>query len=224
MSLFLKKREYAIISFGLVIAGLIFAMVNFSMNEKLKLKNDNDTKMRLNVLDKDFTIGNQTAPVKVIFYGDVACVHCKRFIQDYFEKLKTNYIDKGKVLFVYRPVIKHRKTLMGAKVLFCNSKRSDEENTTLFLKMFEENWHLKADYLNALMHLVLDNSNITREEFANCISSKEVHNTLQKLQINVVDKLEINSTPQIFVNKKLLDNTGDLFQTIEKEMSGMSNN
>lgn len=225
MSFFLKKREYIIITFGLVVAGLIFAMVNFSMNDKLKIDSNNkDTSMRLNVLDKDFTIGQPTAHVKVIFYGDVACVHCKRFIQDYFEKLKKNYIDEGKVLFIYRPVIKHTKTLMGAKVLFCNNQRSEEENTQLFLKMFEENWYLKADYLNALMNIVIENSTITKEEFAKCVSSKEVHEILHKLQINVVDKLEINSTPQVFVNKKLLDNTGELFQAIEKEMSGMRNN
>ena len=222
-SFFLSKKEYLIISCGLLIAGLIFAGVNFAMGDKLKFdKNDQSTMRRLNVFDGDFIIGNHNAPVNVIFYGDFACVHCKRFVQDHYERLKRDYIDKGIVRFVFRPVVKHQKTLAGAKFLFCD-RRNDVENSEIFYNLFKENWYLNSDHLNALMKLVVDKNYSTKEHFVECISSKELTEKLYKINTETIEKLNINSTPQVFVNKKLVDANSSMFYIIEKELSGMKN-
>ena len=223
-SFFLSKKEYLIISCGLVVAGLIFAGVNYAMGDKLKFdKNNQSITRRLNVFEGDFVIGHHNAPVNVIFYGDFACVHCKRFVQDHYEKLKKDYIDKGIVSFVFRPVVKHQKTLAGAKFLFCD-RRNDVENSEIFYDLFKENWYLNSDHLNALMKLVVDKNYSTKEHFVECISSKELTEKLYKINTETIEKLNINSTPQIFVNKKLVDANSSMFYIIEKELSGMRNN
>ena len=50
----------------------------------------------------DRTLGNPKAPVTLIEYGAPVCPHCAEFDARNFPLLKTNYIDSGKVLYVFR--------------------------------------------------------------------------------------------------------------------------
>ena len=53
---------------------------------------------------KDMVLGSAEAPVQVIEYASYTCPHCASFHGDQFKQLKENYIDTGKVRFVYREV------------------------------------------------------------------------------------------------------------------------
>ena len=50
----------------------------------------------------DMFLGNANAKVVVIEYASLSCPHCARFNADVFPEVKTNYIDKGLVKWVYR--------------------------------------------------------------------------------------------------------------------------
>lgn len=58
---------------------------------------------RLDVsLDNDAVLGDSNAPVTIIEFSDYECPYCGRFWQQTLPELKTNYINTGKVKFVYR--------------------------------------------------------------------------------------------------------------------------
>lgn len=46
--------------------------------------------------------GNQEASVVLIEYSDFTCGYCRKFFEDTLPKLLTNYIEPGKVKFLYR--------------------------------------------------------------------------------------------------------------------------
>ena len=50
----------------------------------------------------DMTLGRKNAPVTVIEYASMTCPHCARFHLGPFKKLKSKYIDTGKVRFIFR--------------------------------------------------------------------------------------------------------------------------
>lgn len=52
--------------------------------------------------DDDAVLGDPDAPVTMIEFSDFQCPYCRRFYNQTLPALKTNYIDKGLVLFVYR--------------------------------------------------------------------------------------------------------------------------
>src|SRR3989338_2170059 len=52
--------------------------------------------------DDDPFIGNKNAPVTMIEFSDFQCPFCARFRDQTFDQLKAEYIDTGKVKFVYR--------------------------------------------------------------------------------------------------------------------------
>ena len=71
---------------------------------------------------KDMTLGNSEAPVTVIEYASFTCPHCARFHADQFQKLKKEYIDTGKVYFIYRDVYFDRFGLWASMVARCGGK------------------------------------------------------------------------------------------------------
>lgn len=54
------------------------------------------------LLASDHIMGAANAPVVVVEYSDFQCPFCGRFARQEFHKLKTNYIDTGKIRFVFR--------------------------------------------------------------------------------------------------------------------------
>ena len=54
------------------------------------------------IVASDRTLGNPKAPVTMIEYGAPSCPICAAFNHDNFALLKQNYIDKGKLFYVFR--------------------------------------------------------------------------------------------------------------------------
>ncbi|MEC7667587.1 MAG: thioredoxin domain-containing protein, partial [Pseudomonadota bacterium] len=52
----------------------------------------------------EMVLGAEDAPVEIIEYASYTCPHCANFHTDVFDEIKKNYIETGKVKFVYREV------------------------------------------------------------------------------------------------------------------------
>ncbi|MDE0591059.1 DsbA family protein [Halocynthiibacter sp. C4] len=68
---------------------------------------------------KDMTLGADDAPITVIEYASYTCPHCANFHKAVFDKLKENYIDTGKVKFIYREVYFDRYGLWASMIARC---------------------------------------------------------------------------------------------------------
>lgn len=67
----------------------------------------------------DMTLGSADAPVTVIEYASYTCPHCARFHGGPYKKLKADYIDTGKINFVYREVYFDRYGLWASLIARC---------------------------------------------------------------------------------------------------------
>ena len=47
-------------------------------------------------------LGNENAPITLIEYASLTCGHCATFHNEVFPKIKSDYIDTGKLKFIYR--------------------------------------------------------------------------------------------------------------------------
>lgn len=70
----------------------------------------------------DMVIGNKDAKVTMIEYASFTCPHCAQFHKDVFKPLKADYIDTGKIKFVYREVYFDRNGLWAAMVARCGGE------------------------------------------------------------------------------------------------------
>lgn len=67
----------------------------------------------------EMMLGDPQAPVEVIEYASFTCPHCARFHQTVFPKIKSGYIDTGRIRFINREVFFDRYGLWAAMVARC---------------------------------------------------------------------------------------------------------
>ena len=72
---------------------LIFFGTNFALSIESSV---------LNLTEDDFIIGNNNAPITIIEYASMSCSHCANFHNNTLPDLKKEYIDTGKVKYVFR--------------------------------------------------------------------------------------------------------------------------
>jgi protein-disulfide isomerase len=70
----------------------------------------------------DMALGSPDAPVTIIEYASFTCPHCANFHKDVFKQLKADYIDTGKVRFIYREVYFDRYGLWAALMARCGGE------------------------------------------------------------------------------------------------------
>ncbi len=78
----------------------------------------------LSKLPTDHAQGNVNAPVTLILYASVTCPHCAAWFQNDWPKLKSQYVDKGKVQFIFReyPTGPIQLSVAGFQIANCASK------------------------------------------------------------------------------------------------------
>ena len=73
----------------------------------------------LDVKDNDFYIGEENAPITIIEYASMSCSHCADFHNDTLAELKKEFIDTGKVKFIFRDFPFNYPALAGSMILRC---------------------------------------------------------------------------------------------------------
>ncbi|MEP3344936.1 MAG: DsbA family protein [Litoreibacter sp.] len=68
---------------------------------------------------KDMSLGAEDAPITLVEYASFTCPHCKSFHENVLVQLKKDYIDTGKVKFVFREVYFDRYGLWAGMVARC---------------------------------------------------------------------------------------------------------
>lgn len=67
----------------------------------------------------DMILGSADAPIEIIEYGSFTCPHCAAFHEGFFTPLKAEYIDTGKVRFVYRELVRNRPDIWASMLARC---------------------------------------------------------------------------------------------------------
>jgi protein-disulfide isomerase len=71
---------------------------------------------------EEMALGDPDAPVTVIEYASFTCPHCATFHDEGFEQLKSDYVDTGKVRYVYREVYFDRPGIWAGLVARCGGE------------------------------------------------------------------------------------------------------
>lgn len=148
--------------------------------------------------------GVSTAPIAIIEFSDYQCPYCKRFIDQTFTQIKSEYIDTEKVLYLTRdfPLDFHPKAKGAAIAANCSLQQDNywQMRTSLFSNMKLLGNEL---YLNIAKELSLDIN-----KFNDCLSDNAITLKIQQ-DIAYGSSLGIRGTPSFIIgrveNGQLLD-------------------
>jgi len=146
-------------------------------------------------IDDDSVKGSEDAPVTIIEFSDYECPFCERFYVQTLPQLQKNYIDTGKVKFVFRdfPLSFHLNATKAAVAAECAGEQTKywEYHDTLFQHQNAlDNKSLKQYAIN----LGLDTAS-----FNQCLDSGAMLEEIQK-DLQEGKKLGISGTPTFFIN------------------------
>ena len=212
-----SRKDIIILSIGVIISMFLAYVIQTGMKKPaiINTKDPQITKF-VDYKEQDFSIGNKDADVKVVFYGDFTCHHCMRFMNENFIRLRDEYILTGKIQFIFRPFITTKSSLFGSQYLMCNTNKDDYVKSYMLNTMFEDKWMMKKDYANALLAIVRKEGWSTDDEVIKCVSSTKLRDYLFEQNNIAYEKLNIKSTPAIFVNYNHATADGSIFKMIDK--------
>ena len=150
----------------------------------------------------DMVMGLANAPVTVIEYASLTCSHCARFHENSLPQLKSNYVEKGLVKFVFRDFPLDGLALRGAMVARC----AGPERYFAFLDaMFKQqrSWALadQGEAIGALKRLARFGG-MAAETFDGCLNNKDVETAVLKSRIRGEQEFRVESTPTLIINGK----------------------
>jgi protein-disulfide isomerase len=168
---------------------------------------------------QDMVKGNSDAKVTIVEYASFTCPHCATFHKEIFPQLREQYIDTGKVKFIYREVYFDAPGLWGGLLARCVSPEKYFGIVDLLYKK-QSKWasgSTEKEILNELFSIGRQ-VGMEDEQINKCMQNKEKSLKMidAYLENSKIDK--ITSTPSLVINGKLLkpNNFGDLAVEIDK--------
>ena len=132
----------------------------------------------LEIKDDDFYIGEENAPITIIEYASMSCSHCADFHNDTLEELKKEFIDTGKVKFIFRDFPFNYPALAGSMILRCvpEDVRYDYMNG---LYKLQNSW-VSRDHSKTRSELykIMQSGGMQQDDFEACLSNVDLENQL----------------------------------------------
>ncbi len=175
-------------------------------------------------------IGDVSAPVLIVEYGDYQCPFCAKFWMETFPLIEENYIKSGKVKFEYRdfPLENSHEYAYGAAAIAeCVRQAAGEEKFWDFHdKIFSNNGNLD----DAIIWETFDSLGLSQGEIDGvdgCLESEDyVFNVDGDMMKGIVDG--VYGTPSFLINGRLVSGAQSykvFEQVIEEELeSGEEDN
>lgn len=150
---------------------------------------------------EDMVLGDANAPITMIEYASYTCPHCGSFHQNTYPQLKADYIDTGKVKFIFREVYFDRFGLWASMIARCGGQERFFGITDLMFKT-QADWTRAgepvaiADELRKIGRL----AGLNDEELNSCLQNEESAKTLVEWYQANAARDEISSTPSFLIN------------------------
>ena len=149
----------------------------------------------------DMILGPDTAKVTIIEYASASCPHCAAFYNDVFVKFKKDYIDTGKVKFIFRE-FPHNDQAMGAFMLArCSAKEKYFPLVDIFFTT-QPKW--VPDAYNQLKEIAKQ-TGMSAEDFDKCLKNVDVAKGIMEVRDKADKSYGVTGIPTFFINGKLWD-------------------
>ncbi len=152
----------------------------------------------------DMTMGNPDAAVTVIEYASFTCPHCASFHADGFKKLKADFIDTGKINFVYREVFFDRFGLWAAIVARCGDGAENRYfgiADVMYQKQRE--WASSSNTPQEIvdqLRTIGKTAGLTDAQLDTCFTDSDGAQALYAYYVKNAERDGVTSTPSFLIN------------------------
>jgi len=151
----------------------------------------------------DMALGPADAKVTIVEYAAPTCPHCARFNKDVFPKIKSEYIDTGKIRYVFRNFPLNIKDLACEMLARCIAKDDAAKYLAVVDIMFQQQNQL-VEKTGDTLKLIGRQAGLSTQAVEDCLKDQAMQDKIAAVQKYAEDVLKVDSTPTFFVNGEVI--------------------
>lgn len=158
----------------------------------------------------DQLLGKKDAPILMIEYASFTCPHCAYFHSKVFPHIKKDFIDTGKVRFIYRDYPLNDPAFAISMITRCIARDVGNDKFYPLIKVLfdtQDKW-LESKDLEEDIAKITKLAGFGKSKFDGCFANKTVEKGIREVQAFAGKKLGIRGTPTLFINGELYEGKG----------------
>jgi protein-disulfide isomerase len=151
----------------------------------------------------DMAIGPIGASVTIVEYASMSCPHCAAFGENVFPMLKSNYIDTGKVRFVFREFPFDIKAAAASLLARCIG---GDDATKFFgaIELLFKQQNRLMEQTNDTLRLIGKQAGMSEQAVEACGKDQALLDKITADQKFAYEALKVDATPTFFINGEKL--------------------
>ena len=186
--------------FGIALAALMLigSAPAYAQNTDVEPPAPNGTVADMQLTDKDYAKGPADAKVVIVEYASLTCPHCASFHTTVLPDIKKEFVETGKVRYIYRDFPLDRVALGAAMIARCAGRDSFFGFIDTFYAT-QGQWSRASDPISALAGLA-KLGGMSQSKFEACLKDVDVQNEILQQRLTASNEFKVQATPTVFVN------------------------
>jgi protein-disulfide isomerase len=152
----------------------------------------------------DMALGPADASVTITEYASMTCPHCAAFNEAVFPKIKSAYIDSGKVRYVFREFPLDIKAAAGSMLARCIAKEDSGKYFAVIDMLFKQQNDWVTKNTTETLTRIGKQAGLSPQAVEACLKDQTLLDKIAADQKFASDVLKVNSTPTFFVNGEMI--------------------
>ena len=152
----------------------------------------------------DMALGPANASVTITEFASMTCPHCATFTETVFPKIKSEYIDSGKIRFVFREFPLDIKAAAGSMLARCIAKDDSAKYFAVIDMLFKQqnDWVMKNT--TETLTRIGKQAGLSQQAVEDCLKDQALLDKIAADQKFANEVLKVNSTPTFFINGEMI--------------------
>jgi protein-disulfide isomerase len=148
----------------------------------------------------DMALGPKDASVTITEFASMTCPHCAAFNETVFPKIKTDFIDTGKIRYVFREFPLDVKAAAGSMLARCIAKDDAGKYFAVIDLLFKSQNDWAGPKSTEVLTRIGKQAGMSQQAVEKCLTDQTLLDKVAADQKFATDVLKVNSTPTFFIN------------------------
>jgi protein-disulfide isomerase len=151
----------------------------------------------------DMALGPANATVTIVEYASLTCPHCADFNRNIFPKIKSEYIDTGKVRYVFREFPRDIKDAAGSML----ARGIAGDDCGKYFAIIDALFRQQNEFLEKTTETLTwigKQAGLSQQAVENCIGDQALLDKLTADRKFAIEVLKVEGTPTFFINGEMI--------------------
>jgi protein-disulfide isomerase len=130
----------------------------------------------------------------------MTCPHCATFAKDVFPKIKSEYVDTGKVRYVFREFPLDIKAAAGSMLARCIAKEDSGKYFAVIDLLFKQQNDWASKNTAETLGRIGKQAGLSQQAVEDCLKDQALLDKIAADQKYASEVLKVDSTPTFFIN------------------------